>query len=284
MRRIPIRVVGFSDVERHAFNTLCRLSTDKGAGRDWGYEAWHEQQVKAFELTLVDGANLYASEVLDDLQTAPRRQGFIWVGAISPAKAWATFQRPLKWPDILASMDDYFLPANQREELDLDLVSTTIPGELDPLAPIGGPGSQAAPLSASDEPDSVLSSVWADTTTGRARKIVRALVVDPSKDGRMVARSMLSALGIGQVDESSSCTVALRMLQETKYDVLLVDLAANDADPWNLIAVGSSAKRRIVTGDTISLAARMAARVNGCHAMGKPLHSARLADVLKKKI
>jgi CheY-like chemotaxis protein len=280
MRRIKIRVVGFNDAERHAFNTLCRLSLDKNSGREWGYEAWNEATALGQPpgLTLIDGAHLQASDVLDDLQNATERHPFIWIGSISPSRAWASFPRPIKWPEVLSSMDDYFLPASQREEYDLELVSTTVPGDLEE------PGAGGFGVPASQEVlDSHLSSVWLETTSGKARKVVKALVVDPSTDGRMVARSMLSALGIGHVEEAASCAVATRLLETNTYDVLMVDIATSDADPWTVIAKGEKAKRRIITGDSISLATRMAARVNGCYAMAKPLHSARLAEVMRRK-
>lgn len=106
-KRILIRVTGFTNVERHALNTMFRLSQDPQAGRTVSYEPWVEGYPDPPSMALVDGASGGAAQELSELHHEPN-VGLIWVGMVTPAKAWRTFQRPLRWPDVLTAMDLYF--------------------------------------------------------------------------------------------------------------------------------------------------------------------------------
>jgi CheY-like chemotaxis protein len=111
-QRVFVKVVGFTDVERHALNTVFRLSEQ----RETVYSLWMADAPEAPQLALVDGQSYEATMELE----APAVAGLklIWVGAVAPASAWRAFDRPISWPDIVAAMDQLFAPA---APLDFDL-------------------------------------------------------------------------------------------------------------------------------------------------------------------
>jgi CheY-like chemotaxis protein len=125
-QRVFVKVMGFTAVERHALNTVFRLSEQ----RDTVYSLWVPEAPDPPELALVDGL---ANDVMAQLET----QGLgdlklIWVGAIAPAKSWRTFERPLSWPDVLKAMDELFAPA---EPLDFDFDLEAEAGDTHPPDP-----------------------------------------------------------------------------------------------------------------------------------------------------
>lgn len=113
-----VKVVGFRDVERHAINTLFRLSTEGPVA----YSLWTQGAPAAPQLALVDsdapdhGEQLAASDLPPELK-------LICVGAVAPAGAWRQFVRPLHWPDIVQAMDSLFAVEAPVDEL-LDFVDT----------------------------------------------------------------------------------------------------------------------------------------------------------------
>lgn len=108
---VYIKVVGFKDVERHALNTVFKLS----AGRPVAYGLWSPELQRAPHLLLVD---LEANQsglalVAPDLDA---QQKMICVGQGAPAHAWRTFARPLHWPDVVAAMDSLFAVAEKLDD------------------------------------------------------------------------------------------------------------------------------------------------------------------------
>jgi hypothetical protein len=255
-KRIFVRVVGFTDVERHALNTVFRLSQEPKTGRDVVYEAWAEGSASVADLVLIDGASSNASQELDAMHDHPL-MGLIWVGAISPAQAWRTFSRPLRWPDVLTAMDMYFVPA---ASLDFDLGSETLPDQLE--------AAQTRALQAQSAKPEVL--------------VKRALVADADRTARLYLLSKLAAAGIVHVDEADSVAQAQALLAQYSYGVVSIDLALSDADPWLAVTAASAATLRLVTGHSIGLGTMLSAKVNGCIAMEKPLHPGKLSELLEK--
>ncbi|MES2975743.1 MAG: response regulator [Pseudomonadota bacterium] len=101
--RVFVKVVGFTDVERHALNTMFRLSDE----RLTTYALWTPDAPEAAKLALFDGQSQEARQALESPNSEPDMQ-LIWVGAISPAHAARTFVRPLVWPDVVQAMDELF--------------------------------------------------------------------------------------------------------------------------------------------------------------------------------
>jgi CheY-like chemotaxis protein len=125
VQRVFVKVVGFTDVERHALNTVFRLSEQRATV----YSLWAPDAPEAPKLALIDGQSYEAREEL----AAPHdpELKLIWVGAVAPANAWRRVDRPLSWPDVLESMDELYA-APEAVDLDLDLdhdAGDTLPPE-----------------------------------------------------------------------------------------------------------------------------------------------------------
>ena len=255
MQRVLVRVVGFTAVERHALNTVFRLSQDRQSAREWSYEPWTDGAQTAPRLALIDGSSPDASEALAEIE-ALGGVGIIWVGSISPAKAWKAYQRPMAWPAILASMDEYFTPHSQ---LDVDFGDDTWP--------------------------SVLESTGAHMFPDQDLR--RALIADADHATRMYLRTKLASFGITNVDEATSILEAREFLstdraKPTSYDIVVVDLDLPGGDPWTVFGAARNPRLKLVTQARLSLASRMTAKVNGCSSMGKPLDPARLNELIDK--
>jgi CheY-like chemotaxis protein len=112
-QRIYIKVVGFSDEERHALNTLFRLSEQCLVM----YQLWSPTARAPAGMALLDGdsyeARLEAESPLNgDIK-------LLWVGADAPPQVWRSLPRPFAWPEVIEAMDTVFQPPSV--DLDLDL-------------------------------------------------------------------------------------------------------------------------------------------------------------------
>jgi len=112
-QRIYIKVVGFSDEERHALNTLFRLSEQCLVM----YQLWSPTARGPAGMALLDGdsyeARLEAESPLNsDIK-------LLWVGSDAPAQVWRSLPRPFAWPEVIEAMDTVFQPPSV--DLDLDL-------------------------------------------------------------------------------------------------------------------------------------------------------------------
>jgi CheY-like chemotaxis protein len=118
--RIYIKVVGFSDEERHALNTVFRLSEQCRTT----YTLWTPGMPQPPRVALLDGQSWEARVEAESRLARDLR--LLWVGSHPPAGVWRAFSRPLGWGQVIESLDALFAPV---EEVDIDL-------ELD-----GGPDS-----------------------------------------------------------------------------------------------------------------------------------------------
>ena len=101
-QRVLVSVVGFSDVERHALNTVFRLSQS----RDLSYAPYVPLSAPGVaapkgvsEVALVDGDS--AEAVLSHAKEMPTGQRLIWVGKDAPEHAWRVMDRPIDWAAVL---------------------------------------------------------------------------------------------------------------------------------------------------------------------------------------
>lgn len=257
MQRVFVRVVGFSSTERHTLNTVFRLSQDRQSAREWSYEPWvASSSPTAPRLALIDGASPDASEALAEID-ALGGIGIVWVGSISPAKAWAASQRPIVWPDLLRQMDDYFTPRG--DQLDVDFGNDTWP--------------------------SVLESTGAHMFP--EHDVRRVLLADADGQARLYLRTKLSSYGINHIDEAANVLEAKDFLspermQRMAYDIVVVDLDLPGGDPWSVLARSGNPRLKLLIQHRLSFTSRMSAKVNGCIAMGKPLDPSRLNELLSK--
>jgi CheY-like chemotaxis protein len=255
MQRVFVRIEGFTAMERHALNTLFRLSQDRSSAREWSYEPWQADSPTAPRLALIDGVSPSASETLAEIEQLGGI-GIVWVGAISPAKAWHAFQRPLVWPSVLQALDEYFTPRN---DIDVDFGNDTWPAVLE------SSGAHFFP----------------------EHDLRRALLADADNDSRLYLRTKLASFGITHIDEAQNVLeakdfLAPERLQRMGYDLVIVDLDLPGGDPWTVIASSGHPRLKLAIQNRMSFSTRMSAKVNGCSAMSKPLHPTRLNELLDK--
>ncbi len=132
--RVFVKVVGFADVERHALNTMFRLSDE----RLTSYALWTPDAPEAPKLALVDGQS-YEARLALETPGADTDLKLIWVGAIAPARAARTFVRPLAWPDVVQAMDELFAPPAVLDfDLDFEPVVQPVPPKSGKRALIAG--------------------------------------------------------------------------------------------------------------------------------------------------
>ncbi len=129
MQRVFVKVIGFSDVERHALNTLFRLSEE----REVGYALWQPDYGVPADLGLIDSESHEALVEFESPSNADLKM--VWVGPNPPQRAWRSYERPVQWADVVSAMDQLFQPAM---EVDFDI---TGPSTLDPTA--STPGKRA---------------------------------------------------------------------------------------------------------------------------------------------
>ena len=256
-QRVFIRVVGFTDAERHALNTLFRLSQDTTLGRTRSYEPWLPDAPQAARLVLIDGSDGTAAQELNDARHNPDA-GLIWVGAVSPAHAWHTFSRPLRWPEVVQAMDEYFTQNSKPAALDFDIASDTLGAQLEAAA------TMPAQFDATSQPK-------------------RALIADTDREASLYLASKLAAMGITHTDEAQSTAQAKELLVQQRYAFVSIDMALAGEDPWLAVA---QARRQgslvLITGQQIGITTRLSAKVNGCSVMQKPLEPAALSLLLQK--
>lgn len=106
MNTVFVKVVGFRDVERHALNTVFRLSQERSSH----YMLWTPDAPLPPHLMLVDMES-YEGNLALQSPAFNKNLKLIAVGDPNPEGAWRTFTRPLNWPDIVQAMDQLFAGA-----------------------------------------------------------------------------------------------------------------------------------------------------------------------------
>lgn len=112
-QRIYIKVVGFSEEERHALNTLFRLSEQCLTM----YQLWSPTARAPAGMALLDGDSYEARLEAESPLNAGMK--LLWIGADPPPQVWRSLPRPLAWPEVIEAMDTVFHPS-----VDLDLDDT----------------------------------------------------------------------------------------------------------------------------------------------------------------
>jgi CheY-like chemotaxis protein len=108
-----VKVVGFSDVERHSLNTIFRLS-----GRDGpNYQLWSPDIAAPAQVALIDVDSYEAGLELVSPSFNPNLK-MICVGAQAPTLAWRTVQRPVDWAAMVQMLDELFVSAT---DVDIDI-------------------------------------------------------------------------------------------------------------------------------------------------------------------
>lgn len=259
MKRIFVKYFGFSEAERHALDTVFRLS-ESGAVV---YSPWIPGSPEAPSVILVDGDSWEAAlELANPVHDGIR---LVWVGGGAPAEAWRVFAAPVRWSAVIEALDAEFSPpAAPSLSLDLDLahdqdMDVHLDGE-DDTAPMALDGTPA-------------------TTR-------RVLVVDAGRDARLYLRAKLAAAGLYEVDEAASGADALALLARNTYHLVTVDLGLTDMDSWQLVKAVDSTRPAIahmfVTGDEPVWRRGLQARFSGAQVyLPKPLDPEKLRLLLQ---
>ncbi len=121
-----VKVVGFSDVERHSLNTLFRLSDRLVPS----YALWNREQPAQPHVVLVDVDSYEGGMELESPLFNPHVK-LICVGTKPNPKAWRNYPRPVDWTALVQSLDALFLPPASLD-IDLDMDVDTAPAELVP--------------------------------------------------------------------------------------------------------------------------------------------------------
>lgn len=129
-QRVFVKVVGFSAAERHALNTVFRLSEE----RDIMYSLWLPGAPEPPRLLLLDGESAEAAAELRSGGAAAAR--LVWIGLDAPPHAWCVFRRPIAWSDVIHATDAFF---GSSEALDVDLGPGTDAMDTLPPAPLPPP-------------------------------------------------------------------------------------------------------------------------------------------------
>ena len=116
-----VKVVGFRDVERHALNTLFRVSAEQPTC----YALWTPESPVMPHIALIDVESYEAGMALAS-PGLNRNLKLICVGNGAPKRAWRVFPRPINWSAILRSMDLLFAPVGVDIDLDPDGGATTM--------------------------------------------------------------------------------------------------------------------------------------------------------------
>jgi CheY-like chemotaxis protein len=103
MANIWVKVLGFSDVERHSLNTLFRLSER----RNPAYALWAADQPAQPNVLLIDLDSYEGGMELESPRFNPHLK-FLCVGDAPPAAAWRSFQRPVDWAALVKALDELF--------------------------------------------------------------------------------------------------------------------------------------------------------------------------------
>lgn len=230
-QRILVSVVGFSDVERHALNTVFRLSQE----RELSYAPWvplvapgATVPTGVAQVALVDGESLEA--VLSHAKEMPPGQRLIWVGTDAPEHAWRVLQRPIAWAAVLHDLDAVFA-ARQADSglLDLDVTAPS-PLDLDLDMDVGAPGEL----------------------------VRRALVVGADEQEGTYLRTRLALAGVAHVDEVTDTETALELMERHRYVCGVFNLDDHRIDIWALMRHFVTRNPQALTLATTELAGPLA--------------------------
>ena len=210
--RIFVRIVGFSDVERHALNSLFRLSEE----RDTIYTLWVEGAPEAPRMALIDGQSSEAAQEMAPPAPGTPDVKMFWVGPVAPAQAARTFQRPLHWPEVVQAMDEIFAPP---PELDFDL-------------DIGGPPAtqpHAGTRVLVIDPDPEVRLYWRAKFAGlRFPELDEAATAAQARDLIQSGTYLLAIVSLGVVDADPWDLVEL--LRKGEHPVTHVAVATHRPD------------------------------------------------------
>lgn len=184
-----VKVLGFTDVERHSLNTLFRLS----ARRVPTYQLWTAESGVAPGVALIDVDSYEACVEMESPSFSPNLR-VIAIGAEAPSPVWRCFPRPVDWVGLVRELDALFAA---EVDIDIDLGAVT-----EPAAPPG---------------------------------VTVCLVVGLTLEDRLYLRARLALAGHTELDEAATAAQASELLAKRHYDLMIIGLELQDADPWAMV-------------------------------------------------
>ncbi|MRD45719.1 response regulator [Caenimonas koreensis DSM 17982] len=244
-QRIFVKVMGFNDVERHALNTLFRLSEQ----RETVYALWRPDAPEPPKLALIDGQSYEATVEFE----SPSNEGLqiIWIGSVVPVRAYRSFDRPLSWPEVIKAMDELFA-SPEALDIDLGFGDDTSPGE---VAAAGPPARRALIAAASRD----------------ERLYLRAKLALADLTQADEAETGPQALELARANHYDLALVDFGLTGISGWDFL------------KELTQSRGSLRLIVTKERASIGEHIRARFSGIEGFfNKPPHPGRLADLLQK--
>ena len=268
VKRIFVKVFGFDDVERHALNTVFRLSET----RPTAYALWTAAAPEEAAMALIDGDSWEATLELanpahDDLK-------LIWIGDNAPARASLVVKRPLQWAAVIEGLD-ILLAADSSQppgsDLDLDLLSEStalldLDLDFDSEAPTAPSPLDAPPTEPPEQ--------------------AQVLVVDADRDARLYLRARLAMAGMLLVDEATTGTEALKLMDTRLYKLVILDMDLPDMERWEMVkrvaAMQPPVEFLILTGNSLSPLDAVRGWFAGARgSLSKPQHPGTLKYLLR---
>ena len=268
VKRIFVKVFGFDDVERHALNTVFRLSET----RPTAYALWTAAAPEEAGMALIDGDSWEATLELanpahDDLK-------LIWIGDNAPARASLVVKRPLQWAAVIEGLD-ILLAADSSQtpgaDLDLDLLSEStalldLDLDFDSEAPTAPSPLEGPPTEPPEQ--------------------AQVLVVDADRDARLYLRARLAMAGMLLVDEAATGTEALKLMDARLYKLVILDMDLPDMERWEMVkrvaAMQPPVEFLILTGNSLSPLDAVRGWFAGARgSLSKPLHPGKLKYLLR---
>jgi CheY-like chemotaxis protein len=253
VKRIFVKVFGFSDMERHALNTIFRLSED----RPLAYAPWTTLAPSAAQMVLIDGKSWEAA--MEMANPAHDALTLIWVGDNAPARANLVMTRPLRWSAVVQQMDQLLATpdvpmvwdAGEEQDIDLDRLS-----EASAFYEADADADAEAHLVTAPLPlDSLESLVPLEPLVADPHR-PHVLVIDADPEARFYWRAKLAAAGLAQVDGAATPAEALLCMQTRLYKLVLLDLDFPDLASWQLVKQIGRARPAsevlILTGNSLS--------------------------------
>ncbi|CAN7301952.1 response regulator [Polaromonas sp. LjRoot131] len=240
--------------------------------RHTAYALWTAAAPEEADMALIDGDSWEATLELanpahDDLK-------LIWIGDNAPARARLVVKRPLQWAAVIEGMDQLLaadLPQTPGSDLDLDLLSEStalldLDLDFDSEAPTA-PSPLEGP--ATEPPEQA-----------------QVLVVDADRDARLYLRARLAMAGMLLVDEATTGTEALKLMDTRLYKLVILDMDLPDMERWEMVkrvaASQPPVEFLILTGKQLSPLDAVRGWFAGARgSLSKPLHPGKLKYLLR---
>lgn len=163
--------------------------------RSVAYALWTDQCPQAPDIALIDQQSAFAQGSPHDATSAEQVRT-ISVGDTPNPAAWKWIQRPVDWTQLLATLDSLFSPPAVQPN-NIDFTSTVR-------------------MEAPAQPQ-------------------RSLLVGLLREEAMYLRARLALMGLTHVDEAQTASLAIDLIQQVHFDVVVISLDLPDADPWSLV-------------------------------------------------